>query len=301
MQEQILKDTIEETQKTIEQSQDWQAKYEMQVNAMLDNRTIIEEFKKLTKDYEHLQFYLNEITQVDLFNVTVKFIGIDIATITISKDKVQITTEPYNKSNKELFNCELQLKQEEFNSPNTREFLEYFKGDIKLKNKPNKTQIDSMLLAEFAKTSSYNKLLTGIQPIRHGNLYYQIPISINPKATDQINILTRSKVRKITLIETLTDNEDLDTVSANATAKAIFLTHLLHSEQGEKWYKLFGFHGRRPPHLTIKVCIAVPKSSKIKEFKPFELRSGIDTLDYRYLEYTNDQEKITSINTNVNE
>ena len=97
------------------------------------------------------------------------------------------------------------------------------------------------------------------------------------------------------------DTQDLDTILAKATAKAVFLTNLLHGEQGDKWYKLFGFHGRLPTTLTIKVCITVPKSSKIKEFKPFQIKSGIDTLDYRYMCYENDQQKIISIKTNVNE
>ena len=159
-----------------------------------------------------------------------------------------------------------------------------------------------MLLAEFSKTSSYDKLLTGIQPIKYEDtLYYRIPMTISSNPTEYINILARTKVRKITIIESLEDGQDIDTILAQATAKAVFLTNLLHTEQGDKWYKLFGFHGRLPTTLTIKTCIAVPKSSKIKEFQPFQVQNGIDTLDYRYLQYENDQEQITSIKTNVND
>lgn len=181
-------------------------------------------------------------------------------------------------------------------------FLESFNQDIELKTKSNKEIQESMLLAEFSKRQSYDKLLTGIQPIKYEDtLYFKIPITINPKQMEYINILARTKVRKITLIEVLEDGQDLDTILAEATTKAVFLTNLLHTEQGEKWYKLFGFHGRLPTTLTIKVCIAVSKSSKIKEFQSFQVKSGIDTLDYRYLQYENDQEQITSIKTNVND
>ena len=79
--------------------------------------------------------------------------------------------------------------------------------------------------------------------------------------------------------------------------------NLLHTEQGQQWYKIMGFHGRVTPHLTIKVCIAVPKQlkSKCKEFEPYELRANTDSIEYHYMTYDTDGEKITSINTTLNE
>lgn len=301
--EELLNSVIEKSQKTIEQSKDWHIKYDKQVNAMLESRPLLDQFKirRLTKD-SALQFYLNEITQPDLITITAKYKGSGIATITITKDTAQITTETYDKSNKELFNIDTKLKNEDLNNIQTHKFLEHFNQDIKLKAKPNKETQESMLLAEFSKTSSYDKLLTGIQPIKYADtLYYNIPMTIGANPTEYINILARTKVRKITIVETLTDGQDLDTILAQATAKAVFLTNLLHTEQGDKWYKLMGYHGRLPNQITLKVCIAVPKSSKIKEFQPFQIQNGIDTLDYRYLQYENDQEQITSIKTNVND
>lgn len=301
--EELLNSVIEKSQKTIEQSKDWHIKYDKQVNAMLESRPLLDQFKirRLTKD-SALQFYLNEITQPDLITITAKYKGSGIATITITKDTAQISTETYDKTNKELFNIDTKLKNEDLNNIQTHKFLEHFNQDIKLKTKPNKETQESMLLAEFSKTSSYDKLLTGIQPIKYADtLYYNIPMTIGANPTEYINILARTKVRKITIIEVLQDGQDLDTILAQATAQAVFLTNLLHTEQGEKWYKLMGFHGRLGNQITIKTCIAVPKNSKIKEFQPFQIQNGIDTLDYRYLQYENDQEKITSIKTNVND
>ena len=78
-------------------------------------------------------------------------------------------------------------------------FLESFNQDIELKTKPNKEIQESMLLEEFSKRQSYNKLLTGIQPIKYvDTLYFRIPITINQKQKKYINILARNKVRKIT-------------------------------------------------------------------------------------------------------
>lgn len=85
--------------------------------------------------------------------------------------------------------------------------------------------------------------------MKYSNLYHPIPIILNPKEEHgYIELLCRSKVRKLTSVETLTETSTPETVLANATSKAIFLFNLLHSEQGQQWYKIFGFHGRVTPH-----------------------------------------------------
>ena len=120
------------------------------------------------------------------------------------------------------------------------QFLTYFNKDMKPKGKINEqTHTQAMLLSEFAKTSSYDKLLTGIQPIKYSNLYFHIPIILDTKEEHgYIELLTRTKVRKLTLVETLTEDLTPETVLANGTSKAIFLFNLLHSEQGQQWYKV---------------------------------------------------------------
>lgn len=300
--EQLLKDIIDRTQKTIEnQAGALFNNYDKLINLLLENKQLLEQFKKATKDYDSLQFYLNEVTQPNLLTITAKCAGIDIATIIITKDKTTISTETQEESNKEQFKCDIQLKEEDLKSIQAKRFLEYFKQEFKLKTKPNKENQEAMLLAEFSKTSSYDKILTGIQPIKYGTLYYPIPIMINQKKMEYINILARTKVRKITLIETIGEDQELDSILTQATAKAVMLLNVLSGEHGDRWYKLFGFHGAKPSHLTIKVCIAVPKSSKIKELEPFTIQSENGVLDYRYLQFDADTEKVTAIKSNVND
>lgn len=300
--EQLLKETIQRTQKTIEtQAGVLFSNYDKQINLLLENKQLLEQFKKATKDYDSLQFYLNEVTQPDLLTITAKYAGIDIATIIITKDKTTISTETQEESNKEQFKCDIQLKDEDLKSIQAKRFLEFFKQDFKLKTKPNKENQEAMLLAEFSKTSSYDKILTGIQPIKYSTLYYPIPIMMNQKKMEYINILARTKVRKITIIEVMSEDQELESILTQATAKATMLLNILSRDNGDRWYKIFGFHGAKPSHLTIKVCIAVPKSSKIKEFEPFTIQSENGVLDYRYLQFDADAEKVTAIISNVND
>lgn len=147
------------------------------------------------------------------------------------------------------------------------------------------------------------KYLYGIRPITYCNLLYPTPIILNPNDEHgYIDVLTRTRVRKLTIIEPLTENLTPEAVLASATSKAVFLTQLLHGEQGQTHYKNMGFSGRVTPHLTIKVCIAVPKNlkSKCKEFEPFELRAGTDSIEYHYMTYDTNGTEITSINTTLN-
>ena len=134
--EDLLKSVITKTQTNIENTKlDLLQTYEKQVNTLLSNKPLIDQFKKQTKEYdENIQFYIKEVTPPDLFTITAKYMGTGIMTITISKDKTIVTTEEYNKSNEELFNCDIQLKDEEFYSINTARFLNYFNRRYKTKS-----------------------------------------------------------------------------------------------------------------------------------------------------------------------
>ena len=76
--EQLLKDTIERTQKIIEtQAGALFNNYDKQLNTLIENRTLLDQFKikRLTREYEYLQFCLNDISQTDFFKVLVKYKG----------------------------------------------------------------------------------------------------------------------------------------------------------------------------------------------------------------------------------
>ena len=303
----LLEQTIEQAQKMLEQSKDWQQTYEEISKILTENKAPLDQFYKQIKRYEAIQFYLADVpsTPADIILIQARYQGQPIADISISKEETTISTKQYNENNKKIYGCDIQLEGEELNTKDTYKFLEFFNKEISPKGKiDEQAHLNSMLLQEFAKTSSYDKLLTGIQPIKYSNLFYPIPIILNPKEEHgYIDILTRTKVRKLTIIETLTEKATPEMILANATSKAIFLLNLLHTEQGQQWYKIMGFHGRVTSHLTIKVCIAVPKqlANKCKKFEPFELRAGADSIEYHYMSYDTDGAKITKIDTTLNE
>lgn len=159
----VLEKQIEQSLKTMEQSKDWQKTYEEQTKLLTENKQLLDQFYKSIKNYEHLQFYLVEANQTEdnIFTVQARYKGQPVATISITKDgATTITTKPYDEGNKKTYGCDIQLKDNDLKTKETMQFLTYFDKDIKPKGKiDEQAHIESMLLAEFAKTSSYDKLL----------------------------------------------------------------------------------------------------------------------------------------------
>ena len=238
-----LETTIEQAQKTIEQSKDWNKTYEEQAKILTEKKSLLDQFYKEVKQFEGIQFYLTEVhpTQDNIFTVKAIYQGQPIATIKIAEDKTTVTTTTYNESNKKNYNCEFQLKDNDLKTKETMQFLTYFNKEMKPKGNINEqSHTQAMLLSEFAKTSSYDKLLTGIQPIKYSNLFYPIPIILSPKEEEHgyIDILTRTKIRKLTIIEPMREDQTPESVLANGTSKAVFLLNLLHSAKGQEFYKI---------------------------------------------------------------
>lgn len=267
MNKETLEKQIKQSLRVMEQSTDWSKTYEEQLKILNDKKPLLDQFHKDIKEFEEIQFYLigARPTQDNIFTIQARKDGEPIATIKIAEDKTTVTTTTYEESNKKNYNCEFQLKDHNLHTKETMQFLTYFNKEMKPKGKINEqTHTQAMLLSEFAKTSSYDKLLTGIQPIKYSNLFYPIPIILNPKEEEYgyIDILTRTKVRKLTIIEPLTETQTPEMVLANGTSKAIFLLNLLHTEQGQQWYKILRIS--RTSNTTSKYKSMYSSSKTIK-------------------------------------
>lgn len=71
MNEKILQNSIEQAQKLISQSKDWQQTYEEQSKTLIDNKPLLDQFHKQIKQFEEIQFYLVEVnpTQDNIFTI----------------------------------------------------------------------------------------------------------------------------------------------------------------------------------------------------------------------------------------
>ncbi len=158
----VLEKNIEQSLKVMEQSKDWNKTYDEQLKILTEKKELLDKFHKDIKEFEGIQFYLvgAGATQDNIFTIQARKDGQPIATIKIAEDKTTVTTTTYDESNKKNYSCEFQLKDQELRTKETMQFLTYFNKEMKPKGKINEqTHTQAMLLSEFAKTSSYDKLL----------------------------------------------------------------------------------------------------------------------------------------------
>lgn len=305
MNEQELKEMIDNTVKSITEGKKWKETYDKMAILLLDSRELLKQFYKKCKEYQYLHFQLKEVTSLDLIKITAVYQGQPVADVTIDQEgKTTVTTEAYNETNKKMYSCKLQLQGEEWKTDPVNQFMEYFSQDLEPKVKIDEhAHIENMLLQEFSKQNAKEKILLGIQPTKLEGIINPIPVLFNEAESSYINILCRSKIRKLTVVRVLEDTETLQSALNKATEQAVFLTKLLHYENGHLWHKIFGFKSSVPSRTTVKVCIAMNKKSAKKddEITPISLQCENDCLQYHALYYETDGKQITSIHTTLND
>lgn len=317
-----LKEAIIQTDEILNKDRNWEKIYENRANSILENEK--EQAKLRKKFYKRKPFtYYETISRINKneMNISVRYLGQEVAEIAVKNDEdVTISTKKYNKSNKNNFDCNIELDNVSWNkSEKAKKFRKFFMEREALRNNKDKNneehRIESALLTEFLKESSKDKLLCGIQPVTFVGFRLPMPTAItasknielggkNGACGGNIDILARTKGKKITVIELKDENkpqENIDKVLEQATAYAIFILNLLHSNSGEKWYKIFGFNGSIPKKITIRVCLAMPikKDGTYETFETFPLPYGEDKLEYHWIYFEESDKKIKRIESSL--
>lgn len=324
-----LQEAILNTTKELDKENKWKETFDKRANEILKDKEIKEELSKKFHKAEPFTYYetINAIKNASTsLKVSVRYLGQEVAEIVVlanTKDNknVTISTKKFDKNNEENFDCKIKLDNVSWRyDKKAREFRKYFKEREKIRTDIGKGneehRIESLLLTEFLKTKSDDKLLCGIQPVTFASFRFPMPTAITASKSillggkkgscgGGIDILARTKGNKITVIELKDenkDNEPVDKVLEQATAYATFIVHLLRSASGEKWYKIFGFNGKLPQKLTIRVCLAMPvkKDGTYEKFDSFKLSCGNDILEYHWIYFEEKNSEIKKIQSSMN-
>lgn len=328
LKDRLEKEAIKKTDEELRKEKQWEIDYENRANKIIQNKKIKEKLSK--KFYKRKPFtYYENITRINQHAtklvVSVRYLGQEVAEITVldksNDENVTISTAGYEDSNRDNFGCNIKLDNVSWNrNAKAKEFRKFFREREKIRFKHKKQneehRIESALLTEFLKTKSEEKLLCGIQPVTFAGFRFPMPTAITASKTIQlggnkgrngggIDILARTKGKKITVFELKDENkedEDISKVLEQATAYAIFLINLLRSNCGKKWYKIMGFNGDVPKSLTIRVCGAMPikKDGSYDDFETFIIKYKDDILEYHWLYFEEDDKEIKGIETSIN-
>jgi hypothetical protein len=211
----------------------------------------------------------------------------------------------------------------EWTGASAKSFRNFFKTRPPVRNAGGKGnqehRIESLLLSEFEKKSSKEKTLLGIQPVEIENVRFPMPTPLgasNHKALKYsgvfgggIDILARagrnSGDAKLCIIELKDENrpeEPAREVIKQAVAYAAFIRELLRSNAGADWWKIFGFNGNLPKKLTLLAVCAMPSNDLDDySFDKTEIEVDGDIIRLQYLYFSECDNKITGINTSLNQ
>ncbi len=307
--------TINEAQDLLNKNSEWKNRYDGYADDILSNIDVIISNKKGFNQFSPLYFYISTTNAIKAKNnlvLDVRYMGQSVATLKANKNDTIISTKSYDKINDRDFDCKIKLNNISWTDPQASTFRKFFKGRPILRNTANNKRndehhVESLLLTEFSKKASTNKAITGIQPIKIGGIRFGMPTPLSAsnhkilKYSKQygggIDIFTRTGhggATFLTVIEVKDQNNSKEPPKAalkQAIQYGVFIRELLRSKSGGKWYKIFGFKGKIPASLKIRVVCAMPDDIFDTSFANDQYPIGNDYIEchYIYFKYNNIQ------------
>jgi hypothetical protein len=249
----------------------------------------------------------------------VRYRGQSVATLKVNKDIVTISTKKQDDKNLRYFNCNIQLNDIAWQETGASEFRKFFKNRTYSRNDNNKKNeehnVENLLLSEFSKRNSKNKQITGIQPIKISGVRFGMPTPISASDHKEltyakhsgggIDIFSRTgkgHATYLTVIEVKDENNSKEPPKdalKQGIQYAVFIRELLRSNCGKDWYKIFGFTGGIPKHLTIRAVCAMPDDNPDKSFEKQTYLIGDDKVECHYIYFKYDGKQLTDFQTSL--
>ena len=317
-----FKATIETVRGLLRDNPEWVKRYAEYAKKLSTKTYSISSEGKKFREWSPLYFYMNITNAKDSsesIKLDIRYLGQSIADLKCN-NKVTLDTSKYDESNKRDFDCEISLSKVAWDGGHAKEFRNYFKKNIARKTDSNKKsneehRLESLLITEFLKPKEKN--LSNIKAVTIGN--YRFPMKTPISASNHgdikysanmgggIDILARTGIggeTSLCIIEVKDENNTIEPPKdalKQAIAYATFIRELLRSDEGEKWWKLFGFRRQLPKKLVLHAVCAMPlieNSDKSFESSKIDIDGDIMKLHYLYFSETNNI--ITKIDSSLN-
>jgi len=310
-------------QKLQENKKAWLKQFNNYVKSIARNNDNFKNSKKKFHNWDPFKLYLNTTNaqKNSTLNLSVRYLGQEVANLSCgyaNSATPLLNTMEFNSTNTRDFNCVFKVDNKPWNSKESSDFRNYF-----IKTKPIRTsnsnsnneehRLESLLLSEFSKPRS-EKLVKWIQPIRLSN-YFRYPMPTAISASDHENIHYSSKPSNIDIltkikrgnrshlciIELKDENKSGEPpalVIQQALAYTVFIHELLRNDNGEKWWKLFGFNKPIPEKLILYAACAMPSNKNDDySFAGTELSIGEkDIIQLHYIYFKEENNEIKEIN-----
>lgn len=308
-------------QDRLNQNPEWKTRYEEYAEKLIANSKLILEIKQKFREWKPLFLYMNVTSAKSNLIFSLRYLGQDVAKLKVGTDQIIISTEGFGEKNLRDFECEVKLNKCQWRSKEAKSFRNHFSGNPKRTIDSGKGndehRIESLLLSEFSKKSSVDKILCNIQPVKLACISrFQMPTSINASNINKleysgshgggIDILSRIGTGggvKLCIMEVKDTNNPQEPpakVIQQGLAYATFIRELLRSNSGEAWWKLFGFNGKLPAQLKLYVACVMP-SLDINDvsFTDEKIKIENDTIQFHFVYFEETGNTITEIKTSL--
>lgn len=329
--------TIDCVLKKLKENEEWKERYQSYAEELSDER--VGYIKKANGSFsvktpltKNLTVSLIKNGSKNTVTYSLRYQGQEIGTIRVTGgEEVKLSTNsPGGKelveNNQRDFGYKGEaLSDEPWLSPKAIAFRRHF-----ITGKPQRTDaakkgnkehnLESCLISEFSKTSSADKSLTDIQPVRFAKTRFAMPTPISASDSNNIrysgangggvDILARTGrggANYLTVIEVkdeYTTQEPPQSALKQAIAYAVFIHKLLRSESGKHWHELFGYGRDIPSKLKIRACVAMPNNQRGSDDESFgnlvlPVGDDGDTIECHYIYFNWDGKRISKLTTSL--
>lgn len=291
--QEIIESTIEELNK----EKNWQVRYAKYAEGILKHQ---DHYKTMSQK-ANVSFPLSAYTTISKMNsgsckYDIRYLGQSIGTLTIKNSGERTFTasqEGYSDLKKKRGISDLPTleKEEQWDGPKMIKCRSVLKKICVSEAKTHSPEhkCENLLLRDFSKTSSKEKTLLHIQPVKFGGKFMQLTTPLNAsnhkngpkysKAGGGIDILARVGVganSHLCVIELKDENrtsEPMEVVLQQALSYAVFLAQLLDDERSEKWWKVLGYKDEKKVNKVIDVVGLMPKGTEIDYKEDYKVGS----------------------------
>jgi hypothetical protein len=314
--------TIERVRELLHHEPEWKERYFQYAHQIHKNIDLIRKRKETFREWKPLHLYMTVGQAKSQMNYRLRFLGQDVAKLSIGEKGNFISTDEFDATNKQYFDCHLELKNRKWVSGDAQEFRRYFSERPKridsAGTKNEEHRVESVLLTEFLKKKGQNKRLHHIQPVTMaGVARFQMPTPLCASNMGKlsyemgkgkgggIDIISRigKSPTKLCIMEVKDQNNSKEPpakVIQQGLAYATFILELLRSEGGPNWWKLFGFQGSLPEKPEIFVASVMPfGDNNDKTFANTVIKTDQGNFHLHYLYFDEKDNKINDILTSL--
>ena len=251
--------------------------------------------------------------------------GQEVAKLKVDRtEDVTISTKGFDGNNKSHFGCEVRLEDAPWRLEKAAAFRKHFIArplrSTTAEKKNEEHRVESLLLTEFSKQKSENKILCNIQPVKiAGVARFQMLTPLKASNLSKlaysnsqgggIDILCRIGTGgsvKLCVMEVKDEHSSAEPPGKavkQGLAYAVFLQELLRSSSGKMWWEIFGFTSKElPTKLEIYVVSAMPpKSGEYLSFakKVIPITQSEDSIHLHYLSFEERDNHLLTMTTSL--